>query len=134
MALPSSISVTFPSREWQTVTGYDKIAVIKAIRSISGLGLKEAKDASECGECRILPVSMPTWSDEDEDKKKYLHEQRRILEINGCTLGPSVRDILQSLRELGSAALVQGEDELANEILQLVLAERLRRNHETTYT
>lgn len=118
--LPTTVSVTFPV----AMPGYNRISVIKAVRSISGMGLREAKDISESAQHHLLTVALPGGvSNEDH----YLDEQCRILENNGCKVGPTVRDILRSLRELGASALVQGEDELANEILQLVLAEKLRR-------
>jgi hypothetical protein len=42
-------------------------------------------------------------------------------------VGEPAWKIIEELRKLGSQALLQGEDDLANEILQLVLAEKLRR-------
>ena len=93
------------------------------------LGLKEAKDLSETQGTHVLPVKLrpdgaiPVVADEEA----YFEEQCRILRNNGCVVGPSVHLILQSLRDLGAEALKQGDDDLANEILQLVLAEKLRR-------
>jgi len=122
----SHFVITFPQD--YSVTG-NKIAVIKAIRTLTGSGLKEAKDTSEMPGQQILTVSM-AYSDRATyagNEDAFIEEQFRILRANGCEVGPSVYKILQSLRELGCEALKQGEDELANEILQLVLAEKLRR-------
>ena len=104
----------------------NKVAVIKAIRTLTGLGLKEAKDASErCGPqvYEIFPSSFTSWA----DPQKGVEEQFRILRTEGVEVGEPVWKIIEELRKLGSQALLQGEDDLANEILQLVLAEKLRR-------
>ena len=52
MALPDNITVTFPLN----YNHYDKIVIIKALRSISNMGLKEAKDLSESTGRNIIPV------------------------------------------------------------------------------
>jgi len=104
----------------------NKVEVIKAIRTLTGLGLKEAKDASERTGHQTYPIQLSnfsSWSNSD----RGVDEQFRILRNNGVEVGEPVFKILESLRQLGSQALLQGEDELANEILQLVLAEKLRR-------
>lgn len=104
-------------------TYHNKVAVIKAIRTLTGLGLKEAKDASERpGRQQTFPLILPNGTENPQ-----YEEQCRILRSEGVDVGPSVQKILQELRKLGSEALLQGEDDLANDILQLVLAEKLRR-------
>lgn len=103
-----------------------RVEVIKAIRMLTGLGLKEAKDASERGGDQHFNISMhnfAAYSNPDTE----IENQFRILRNNGISVGDSVQRLLQSLRELGAEALKQGEDDLASEILQLVLAEKLRR-------
>ena len=101
----------------------NKVAVIKAIRTLTGLGLKEAKDASERpGVRQAFPLALPNGIN-----NPLYEEQCRILRIENVEVGPAGQKILQELRSLGSQALLQGEDELANDILQLVLAEKLRR-------
>lgn len=104
-------------------TYHNKVAVIKAIRTLTGLGLREAKDACErVGTRQTFPCTLNGGSDHP-----LYEEQCRILRSEGIDVGAPVQRILQELRSLGSQALLQGEDELANEILQLVLAEKLRR-------
>lgn len=101
----------------------NKVSVIKAIRTLTGLGLKEAKDASERpGIRQVFPLVLPQGTNNPQ-----FEEQCRILRSENVEVGPAAQKILQELRKLGSQALLQGEDELANEILQLVLAEKLRR-------
>lgn len=126
MALPDTITVTFPN-DYNNSTG-NKVTVIKAIRCLSYRGLKEAKDLSEMSGPQILPVRLTSGSGYiPGNEESYFEEQCRILRNNGCEVGASVHLILQSLRDLAADALKQGDDDLANEIMQLVLAEKLRR-------
>ena len=105
----------------------NKVAAIKAIRTLTGLGLKEAKDASERGgpqEYEINPSIFTNYANPVAE----IENQYRILRNEGVQVGGSVHLLLAELRDLAREALKQGEDELADEILQLVLAEKLRRN------
>jgi hypothetical protein len=110
------LTVTFP----YSYATFNKVAVIKTIREISYMGLKEAKDLSEMSGPQEIIIGN-TLSDQ------RLDDLCKILRDNGCIVGGRVHNILKELRELGSQALLMGEDNLANEILQLVLAEKLRR-------
>lgn len=104
----------------------DKIGVIKALRMLTGMGLKDAKDASERPGEQEFDISSLNFSVYPAPEIA-IEDQFRILRNNGCRVGDPVNKIFQSLRDLASDALKQGDDELANEILQLVLAEKLRR-------
>jgi Ribosomal protein L7/L12 C-terminal domain len=105
----------------------NKVAVIKAIRALSGMGLKEAKDASEMvGTPQAFDLSPSLYSNYANPGAE-IENHFRILRNEGVKVGDSVHEILEDLRELATQALQQGEDELANEILQLVLVEKLRR-------
>jgi len=107
-------------------TFHNKVAVIKAIRTLTGLGLKEAKDASEIyGRPQTFEIHPSLTS--SYANPHLIDEQFRILRSEGIEIGEPAQKIIEELRKLGSQALLQGEDELANEILQLVLAEKLRR-------
>lgn len=101
----------------------NKVAVIKALRTLTGLGLKEAKDASEIwNKHQVFSISnVYCTSDAERD------QQFKILASNGVQVSGPISVLLDELRKIASRALEQGEDELANEILQLVLAEKLRR-------
>jgi large subunit ribosomal protein L7/L12 len=61
-----------------TAFGENKVAVIKAVRGITGLGLKEAKDAVE-GVPTTLKEGVPKA--EAEDVKKQLTEAGATVEI-----------------------------------------------------
>lgn len=104
------------------ITYINKVAAIKAIRYLTGMGLKEAKDTSErIGEQSLKLAPSLT--------KEIYEEQCRILRVEGCEVGLSVEKLLEDLRNLAKQALEQHEDELAAEILQLVLVEKLRRKN-----
>lgn len=113
-------TVIFPA------TFSNKVEVIKTLRFLTGLGLKDAKDASEITSPQTFAISGNIFTSYGNPDLE-IDRSFRTLRNNGVEVGPSVWKILDSLRKLGSQALAQGEDELANEILQLVLAEKLRR-------
>lgn len=61
-----------------TSFGDNKVAVIKAVRGITGLGLKEAKDLVEGAPA---PVKEGVSKDESEEVKKQLEEAGAAVEI-----------------------------------------------------
>lgn len=114
------------------INGYtNKVAIIKAIRYITGLGLKESKDLCEAITPQYLTISQAHLESDGETLtplgRANLQENMRIIRVEGGNIGPSIHDILNELRDLAKRALDQQEDELADEILQMVLAEKLRR-------
>ena len=58
--------------------GSNKVAVIKAVRAITGLGLKEAKDKVESAPC-VLKEGVS--KEEAEDFKKQLEEAGATVEL-----------------------------------------------------
>ena len=109
-----------------TEFGANKVSAIKAIRTLTGMGLKESKDASEIIGTRVYPIDMARISLYPNPQTE-IDNQFRLLRSYGAEVGEPVEKLLQELREMGAQALKMGEDDLANEILQLVLAEKLRR-------
>ena len=61
-----------------TSFGANKVAVIKAVRAITGLGLKEAKDMVEAAPSTIKEAAA---KDEAEDLKKQLEEAGASVEL-----------------------------------------------------
>ena len=61
-----------------TSFGSNKVAVIKAVRALTGLGPKEAKDAVEGAP---TPVKEGVSKDEAEDVKKQLEEAGASVEV-----------------------------------------------------
>lgn len=97
-----------------------KIQVIKAIRALTGMGLKEAKDASEIFEPQTITIRTIISQQEFNDNIA-------TLKANDVIIGTRVQEILEELRRLSTEAMKLHEDDLANDILQLVLAQKLRR-------
>ncbi len=58
--------------------GANKVSVIKAVRAITGLGLKEAKDMVESAPA---PLKEGVSKDEAEDLKKQLEEAGATVEV-----------------------------------------------------
>jgi large subunit ribosomal protein L7/L12 len=58
--------------------GSNKVAVIKAVRGVTGLGLKEAKEAVEGAP---TPLKEGVSKDEAEDIKKQLEEAGATVEV-----------------------------------------------------
>jgi large subunit ribosomal protein L7/L12 len=58
--------------------GANKVAVIKAVRSLTGLGLKEAKDAVESAPMTLKEAISKS---EAEDAKKLLEEAGATVEV-----------------------------------------------------
>ena len=61
-----------------TSFGDNKVAVIKAVRTITGLGLKEAKDTVEGAPSTIKEAAS---KDDAEDFKKQLEEAGAAVEL-----------------------------------------------------
>ncbi|MEE4329594.1 MAG: 50S ribosomal protein L7/L12 [Wenzhouxiangella sp.] len=61
-----------------TSFGSNKVAVIKAVRGLTGLGLKEAKDLVESAPA---PLKEGVSKDEAEDVKKQLEEAGASVEV-----------------------------------------------------
>lgn len=85
VAAPAAAAAAAPAVEEQTefdviLTGFgeNKVAVIKTVRSLTGLGLKEAKDAVE-GVPTTLKEGVPKA--EAEDVKKQLVDAGATVEI-----------------------------------------------------
>jgi len=123
------ITVEFPNLPHSNPVGYgyppstgatsNKVTIIKAIRMLTGMGLKESKDIVDAGGKAELTVTNMINS-EVEEAYRALRSQYVVVS--------TADKILTELRALATQALAMHEDELANEILQLVLAEKLRRD------
>ena len=104
----------------------NKVGVIKAIRYLTSMGLKESKDIADTAGKHVLNyVGVDPTLDADY-QARYFDDQAVILNSNGVMVHGSRGRILQDLRKLAAQAMEAAEDELANEILQLVLAEKLK--------
>jgi hypothetical protein len=124
----SKISLKFPQQY------ANKILVIKILRELLGLGLADAKDLCETPGDHVCQFSYGIFYTFPDPAKatEHINDRIRLLRLEGVHVGGAVHFILDDLRDLARKALEQQEDELANEILQLVLAEKLRRNDDVS--
>ena len=83
----------------------NKVEVIKAIRCLTGLGLKEAKDASEIQIPQTFTIAGNIFTSYG-NPDSAIEEQFRTMRNNGIEVGPPVWKIVESLRQLGSQALL----------------------------
>jgi hypothetical protein len=106
----------------------NRVSAIKTLRELTALGLKDAKDATERPGVQRMKIDthyLSTYPDVNFEVEKRIVLLKSLGGIRVVRHG--VQKMLEDLRELAQQALVMEEDELANEILQLVLAEKLRR-------
>lgn len=121
-----NIAIIFPGVFADNAFGYNsKVQVIKLVRELNFMGLKETKDFVEThGVSHSLEIT------------NTIITENRIAEIctefrnYGCEVGGSHHFILKELRQLAKDALTIGSDEMAAEIMQLILAEKLRHPNE----
>lgn len=84
VAAPAAGAAAAPAEEQTEFTvilksgGDKKINVIKEVRAITGLGLKEAKDLVEAGG---KPVKEGVSKDEAQKLKKQLEDQGAVVEV-----------------------------------------------------
>ncbi len=100
-----------------------KVALVKAIRSLTGMGFSEAKNIMDVPGVYYLTLSAAATA----RGTLHIESQCDILRKYGCKVGKFHEEILRALRSLATKAFSLGEVNFANEILQLILAEKLRR-------
>lgn len=117
--IPTNITVTFPQdfRDWgNSPKRFNKIEAIKSIRSLTGWGLKESKDASESIEPVQLPIRHMT-----EDQFNTEIEILKRNGIEGTTIGTSHRNTFRTnMEEMVIQSIRHGEYNLAIDILEFI--------------
>lgn len=99
-------------------TDYDKIAVIKAMRSLTGMGLKETKDAVE-----LAAQGTPFKFSAGVFAVDGLGEIE-VINKNGFTVtevGANIAIVLESVKASAVFATNQGDNELARLLLNVLL-------------
>ena len=120
--IPDSISFCIPGAGIK-----NKVAVIKALRSITGVGLKDAMDMSQLFDVvQTYRVDKQYFTQAANPQSIYQH-QINVLLADAIKVAPTLYWVIENLRKLAGHALELGDDDLANDILQLVLAEKLRK-------
>ena len=126
--VPSHIVVLFPESYYHGNGDSGKVPVIKALRLLTGYGLLHAKNLSECRTPQTIDISGGAHCVyAPEFRAEHIEEQCRTLRLYGCKVSPSIHKMMKTLREVARNATEAGEDDLADEILQIVLAQKLKR-------
>lgn len=119
--IPSYISLSFPP-----LGTYNRLVVIKAVRVLTGLGLKEAKDFTEQTGPHIVRVVCSdgvNWSTGVSVPAHAMY-QNAIAELKAnsvVVIENSVRsDILMDLRKIVTQAVTNNELELAFDLLTIL--------------
>lgn len=108
----AKFKITFPKE----YANYSKIPTIKAIRILTGLGLKESKDLTET-ESTIISVDMDSWG--VKDHMYNLSECGcKIDEIDEETI--KEYDYSDDLRDIALKALKNKDDIIALKVLQFM--------------
>lgn len=114
--IPTRITATFPIefRDWgNSPQRFNKIETIKAIRSLTGWGLKESKDASESVDLVQMPIRHMT-----EDQ---FNAEIEILKRNGITIETSHHNTIQTnMEEMAIQSIRNGEYNLAIDLLEFI--------------
>lgn len=92
---------------------YNKVAVIKAVRSLTGLGLKEAKDTVEDAVDRNRPANIDIAR---HLENPIIDDCVRTIEQNGLTIddkSQKIDFILEGMKQSAILSTKEGEYELA---------------------
>ncbi len=121
--LPAQIVVTFPAEfRARAIYGevyseprkYDKITVIRAVRMLTGWGLKDSKDASE----RSDPVSLPVYPSLLESA---YDEAMGLFQLNGVKIEKIEENyrakVTDTLEKLAIEAIGNKDFEMAKKLL-----------------
>lgn len=119
--IPRYLKVTFPK-----VGMYERVPVIKAVRIITGMGLKEAKDLTEtAGEHRLLVAvtdGINYYTNTPVSAEDRYKEAIEIFRVNGVKFCANTirHSLLEDLRRLTSEAVLKDDLDLAAELITVI--------------
>ena len=113
--IPDKITLTFPDN----YDAFSKVDVIKAIRSLSGYGLKEAKELSEQRGPVDLNIVMIVGLNDTSHALSFRNGVN-LLKANGVTVvANSLREgLIKDIRNLTSMAVLKGEVDIAKVLIE----------------
>lgn len=114
-------TMTFPAPN----SGYNRVGVIKAVRSLTGLGLKEAKDLTEKEGAQLVQVraadTVNPYTNQPISAKTALENAITELRRHGVVAVEAVRaGTLADVRKLASDALMRDELDLAAALIDIL--------------
>lgn len=113
-------TMTFPADR-----NYNRVGVIKAVRSLTGLGLKEAKELTEKEGAQLVLVraadTVNPYTNQPVSAKDVLYNAIAELRSNGVVVCEAVRaGTLADVRKLASDALLRDELDLAAALIDIL--------------
>lgn len=114
------LKLTFPPVN----SGYNRIQVIKAVRQLTGLGLKEAKELTEM----VGPQLVRVRAEDQTDWTGVLHTADAVFKScmdafkdNGVRVADaSPVGIMADLRKLAADAVMSSEFDLAQDLINII--------------
>lgn len=119
------VRMTFP----MVFGSHNRLAVIKAVRMLTGMGLKEAKDLTEMGgtqRVRILVEDRRSFADESViiPAKQAYDEAMQLLRDNGVhvDMTPSAgrEGMIGEVRKLASQAVLGDDLDMAEALIAVI--------------
>ena len=121
--ISKTITVTFP----QDYKSYNKVSVIKAIRVLTGMGLKEAKDLCEMSGAQKIHVAVDNGWEQVTGRlvkdQEYYDNSIKALKAEGCTVvtpEDCALTLIDDVRNLAAKAVLSGELELAVALIDVM--------------
>lgn len=113
-------TMTFPADR-----NYNRVGVIKSVRALTGLGLKEAKDLTEKEGAQLVLLraadTVNPYTNQPISAKMFLEDQIAEMRRNGVVVCEAVRaGTLADVRKLASDALMRDELDLAVALIDIV--------------
>ena len=120
--IPNTVTITLP----ELYTSANKVAVIKAIRTLTGMGLKEAKDLSEQPGQQRVEVRCPPA--EDYATGQIIPSQdrfdRAVADLRGQGIPVHIDNFrgsaMDRLKALVSEAILRDDYELAEALMPVL--------------
>lgn len=114
-------TMTFPEAN----SGYNRVGVIKSVRALTGLGLKEAKELTEKAGAQLVQVraadTVNPYTNQPISAKFFLEETIAEMRRNGVIVCEAVRaGTLAEVRKLASEALLRDELDMAVALIDIV--------------
>lgn len=122
MRVTMSVSQQAQNGHWNQAGSFNKVGCIKAVRLLTGLGLKEAKDLVEAAMVspQTFTVSPRTI---DVDRKAALRDLEKWGASLSTTATSNRKLVLEAMREMAMFAMTVNEFELAERLTRFLREE-----------
>jgi hypothetical protein len=113
-------NIIFPDHQ-----NYNRVGVIKAVRQLTGLGIKEAKDLTEKQGAQLVHFRVedtrPSYYGGFAPAEKVLKDNLEVLRSNGVLVHEvSQVGTLAEIRQLASDAVLRDEHDLAIALIEVI--------------